>query len=79
MKKKFKESDIMIAFAQYQVARSLNILMRMLFDWHGEQFFYKTPDNIVHFLEMVRLNGVKAKVILEKAGFKFERGTENAL
>lgn len=79
MKKKFKESEIMIAFTQYQVARSLNILMKLLFDWHGEEFFYRTPDSIVRFLDEARMNGVRAKVILEKAGFKFKQGTTEAL
>lgn len=79
MKKKFKESEIMVAFTQYQVARSLNILVKMLFDWNGEELFYKTPDNILDYLEEVRLHGVRAKVILEKAGFTFKKGTMEAI
>jgi len=79
MKKKFKESEIMVAFTQYQVARSLQILVKMLFDWNGEELFYKAPDNILHYLEEVRLHGVRAKVILEKAGFTFKKGTMEAI
>jgi hypothetical protein len=79
MKKKFKESEIVVAFTQYQVARSLQILVKMLFDWSGDELFYKAPDNIIHYLEEVRLHGVRAKALLERAGFTFKKGTMEAI
>lgn len=79
MKKTFKESDIMIAFAQYHVARSIQILRKMIDNWYGMDFWMKAPDNMLDYLDTVRLNGIQAREVLEKAGFKFKKGTETAL
>ena len=79
MKKKFKESEIMIAFTQYQVARSIQILHKMLDAWCGEEFWLKAPDNILDYITTVHAHGRKAKKVLECAGFKFKQGTMEVL
>lgn len=79
MKKTFKESDIMIAFTQYQVARNTQIILKTLSDWFGMNFLISAPDNFFNYIAQVKINGAKAKDTLINAGFKFKKGTETAL
>ena len=79
VKKKFKESEIMIAFAQYQVARNTQIILKTLSAWFGMNFLVSAPDTFFNYIEQVKINGAKAKDTLVSAGFKFKQGTMKAL
>jgi len=79
MKKKSNISEVMVAFAQYQSARTLSIAFKMIYDWYGSTFLAKAPDELGYFLMQVEDRGIKAKEILEQNNFKFKKGTTNAL
>lgn len=79
MKKMSDKTNLLFAYTQYQVARSVQILLKLIDDWHGEKFWFNTPDNVLHYLETVHAHGVQAKETLKQAGFRFEKGTEEAL
>lgn len=77
MKKKSNNDTRYIT--QYQVARALSIFAKLMTDWHGPELWARTPDNIMAFLQTSRDHAVIAKKELIKMGYKFKKGTENAL
>ena len=79
MKKKSNISEVMVALAQYQSARTLAIALKIIHEWYGPTFLAKAPDELGYFLMQVEDRGVKAKEILKQNNFKFKKGTTNAL
>lgn len=82
---KKKSNDLLDSFeaareiTRYQVARAVQIMRTMITQWHGENFWAFAPDNLLKFIEVSQLHGQQAKAKLIKLGFKFKKGTTDAI